>query len=196
MKTSKTSRWQSLGSLNKGLIIGVVGAIIFMIAYFCVNVAFIHFYDASSCTNSSRIGIFLTAPINYCEDVGVPNQTLREGLIANMAIPAAIMLAAITYSISYEKKFKKFLSFKSVLLIAIASTYLLSILNALFLGKPGAGTSIIGFNLLLFLFLGLLVDFGSFRKDPHVMWGTKEILPIAALALKLNALSGEKSAAK
>ena len=66
------------------------------------------------------------------------------------------------YSWTFEKEFKRYLSFKSAIIISVLATYGVFI-YLLVQGKVGGGTSIIAFNILLFMVLGLLVDYTALR---------------------------------
>ncbi len=159
------SSWLKEHKLYTGLTIGSICFLLFLLVYFYTNIAYVNYYGgAASCTNSTRTGILLTAPVNYCED-RIGYATFQQGIDANMAITAVIIFAAVVYSWNLETRFKKYLSFKMALVVSIASTYILSILNLLVSGRPAGGTSIIGFDMLLFMLLGLVVDYSYMASE-------------------------------
>ena len=133
----RNGMWKRL-RLSPGFFLAAAGAIIFLLVYFYGNMAFLHYYGPSvACTNSSVWGIAATAPINYCENF-VSGQTFMQGLLGNMEIPAVIIFLAILYSWTFEKEFKRYLLFKSAIIISVLATYGLSIYGLLVQGKVGA----------------------------------------------------------
>ena len=158
--------WFRTHKLYAGLVLGSIGFLLFLAIYFYTNIAYISYYGAAaSCTNSTKLGVLVSAPVNYCEDRSNTYTTFQQGIYANMGIPALIIFAAIMYSWCFEKRFKRYLSFKMTLVLSVLSTYALSALNLAFSGKPAGGTSILAFDMLLFLFLGLTIDYTNLIKD-------------------------------
>ncbi len=158
--------WFTTHKLYAGLALSSIGFLLFLAIYFYTNIAYISYYGAvASCTNFTKLGVLVSAPVNYCEDRSNTYTTFQQGIYANMGIPALIIFAAIMYSWCFEKRFKSYLSFKMTLVLSVLSTYALSALNLAFSGKPAGGTSILAFDMLLFLFLGLTVDYTHLIKD-------------------------------
>ena len=158
--------WFRTHKLYTGLALGSIGFLLFLAIYFYTNLAYISYYGVdASCTNSTKLGVLVSAPVNYCEDRSNAYTTFQQGIYANMGIPALIIFAAIMYSWCFEKRFKNYLSFKMTLILSVLSTYALSALNLVFSGKPAGGTSILAFDMLLFLFLGLTIDYTNLIKD-------------------------------
>lgn len=137
----------------------MLGSVAFMIIYYGVNTSYIGFYGHNSCTPFANLGTFITAPINYCEDLNPAYNSLSSGVINNMAIPGIFLFVAILYYLLFAQKSKRSIPLWYVIIVAIVSTYLLSGLNLFINSKPAAGTSIIGFDILLFLVISLIIDY-------------------------------------
>lgn len=162
---------------------------IFVLLYEGANLAYISFYGSNTaCTNSTLIGIFITSPINYCENLSKSYTSIAQGIDANDGAVAIMLFFAILYSLAFEQRFKKYLSFKSAIAVAVFSTYLLSMMDYVYLGKLGAGTSLIGFDMMLFMMMGLIIDWDAFRKSSKKA-GTSKLV---AFVTRLNALVGRK----
>jgi hypothetical protein len=133
------------------LILGLIGFALFVLAYALANLALTSVFHSSSCNislQSVRIAMVVTSPLNICESRG----SLWK-LITNSYLVGFLIFLAIVYSLSMGRKFKRCLSFCEVLIIAVASTYFLSFIQFL-RGQNGAGTSIIGVDMMLYLLLG------------------------------------------
>ena len=139
-------------------------SIVFMFLYYIVNVWYISYYGHNSCKFSTSLGIFITAPLNYCEDLNPLYSNLSSGLVNNMEVPAIILFFATLYYQLFAQNSKKFMHLLYVIIIAIFSTYLLSSLSLFFYNTPLGGTSIIAFDILLFLLLSLIIDYVSVSK--------------------------------
>lgn len=176
--------------LYKGILLGIIGALVFEFAYAGVNLLFIHVYGSASCSGVSKLGVFITAPLNYCEDLTYAS--VSEGVYANLGVIFLIILLSILYVVRFEGRAKEYLSFKNAFVVSVASTYLLSALSWVITGKPLGGTSIIGFNLLLFLFMGLAIDHTYVSRN-----GKGELRKLAKTSypgwvVKFNSLFGKK----
>jgi hypothetical protein len=181
--------WFRAHKLYAGLALGSIGFLLFLAIYSYTNIAYIRYYGAAaSCTNSTKLGVLVSAPVNYCEDRSNTYTTFQQGIDANMGFPALIIFAAIIYSWCFEKRFKTYLSFKMTMVLSVLSTYALSALNLVFSGKPAGGTSILAFDMLLFLFLGLTIDYTNLIKDRK--YKLKELMGSQAsrLVISLNRL--------
>ncbi|MEM3572460.1 MAG: hypothetical protein QW530_01885 [Candidatus Micrarchaeaceae archaeon] len=181
--------WFRTHKLYTGLAIAGIGFILFLVIYLCINIAYVGYYGASaSCTNSTKLGILISSPVNYCED-RIGYTTFQQGVDANAAIPALIIFFAILYSWSLGGRFKRYLSFKTTLIVSVLSTYALSALNLVFLGKPAGGTSIIAFDMLLFLLLGLFIDYTDFLENKKNKLRELARSQVVSLVISLNSLA-------
>ncbi len=137
------------------LFLGAAGFLLFMVAYLGVTFALFYVFHGNSCNISLpavRVAILVTAPLNFCEALSPQYGGLLGGLLSNgYAIAIMIFLAVICQEV-YGNTLRRYLDFERVFVVAVASTYALSLAASLS-GTNGAGTSIIGADALLYMLL-------------------------------------------
>lgn len=139
----------------KALLFAGVGSILFIIAYSSTTLLLVNTFHANACNTSIlsvKEAMLLTSPINYCEATSHMYKNILGGLFSNAWVVSVLVLLAIFYSTCVGDKFKKYLCFRDAFIVAIVSTYILS-LGDFLAGGAGGGTSIIGFDMLFYLLL-------------------------------------------
>ena len=150
----------------KSLLLSLIYVIIFLTFYYFVFRTFFAIYgNGEACGPASYTAVFLTSPINFCENFSHDYSSAQEGFISNGITVAIIIFIASFYSDYTEIALKRYLSFGNAAAVSVAASYLLSGLTWFNSGVPSSGTSIIGFNLTLFLALGLLADWHHMKKN-------------------------------
>ena len=120
--------------------------------------------------------MLLTSPINFCEATSHMYKNILGGLFSNAWVVSVLVLLAILYSTCVSNRFKKYLCFRDAFIVAIVSTYILS-LGDFLAGGAGGGTSIIGFDMLFYL----LLAFGFGLRDTHKREGICKNSPAPTL---------------
>ena len=139
----------------------VIPAFIALIAYlFVLELSITIFGNIYAGCVGSNLFTFVTSPINYCENL------YSSSPITSLYYNCFLFIAIIGIFTAYMKLFalNKRFSLISVLFSAVLSTYIFSAITWSVIGQPGEGTSIISFNLLVFLIIGIIWDFATSKK--------------------------------
>lgn len=142
---------------------------LFMLLYFVITFVVYGFYiylvPALSTVSYGTFVIhafnFLTSPFSPLENLkfaGNYESVVINGLIPNFLEILIFMLVLQLYMDSNFYLLSRFFKFKHIFYTSIIATYILSLLVWLIKGQPSTGTSIIGFSLILFIELCLILD--------------------------------------
>lgn len=149
------------------LIMSLIGFVLFNLAYSMTSTALVDVFHGSACNTSIasvKEAMLITSPINFCEATFPMYKNLMGGLISNGYVVGILILIGIVYSVGTGSQFKKYLCFRDTFIVAVVSSYVLS-LGYFLTGGIGSGTSIIGFDLLLYLLLAFLFGAAKLLKE-------------------------------
>ncbi len=169
-------------------ILAGAGFVIFMLLYATVNLVVVNTLHSNACNTTmleGREAMLLTSPLSVCEVLSPVYKNVMGGLFSNGEIVGIIIFISIIYSIKFGKRFKRYLCFRDTVIIAVVSSYVLSLWHFLG-GKISGGTSIIAVDLLLYLLLASI--FGAIvivkeRKTGKVSFGRLYFLYLAPIVL-------------
>jgi len=131
--------------------------IIFISIYVLLNLAYLFVFVLY---RANVVVVFITSPFNIIEVTGSNSPVLS--FLANFVLVVMVLLLAELYSDFSVMPFSAGTAF----VMAIVASYVISVLRWVLRGFPSAGTSIIGFSMLLYLIVSGVLDMKAGGEAP------------------------------